>query len=202
MNHKHKIYFLIYDWKSTALLQTHTSKAAENPVFITLVHIQKLNGIPLPWSIIYISSSMDNITSGGSVSHLNYKYKSIGFPHSNIHNPHDSTHPQGMHSVIIYGINPGRCLFSTHLQLEASCITDNVLIFKVRNTWNILLSFSRKTLSLKHTEFGLRAFPFITPLINTDTLKGDPHLQLSLRADGSSSQDFTNAIKQQSEILS
>lgn len=94
---------------------------------------------------LHIFKHGQTITSGRPVSHLTYKYKSICFLHSNIHNVHDSTHPQGMHSVIIYGMNPRRCLFSTHPQLEPSCIIDNVFIFKIRNIWNTLLSFSRRT---------------------------------------------------------
>ena len=159
MNHKHKIYFLIYDWKSTALLQTHTSKAAENPVFITLVHMQRLRWPSLTMKHhLRIFKHGQTLTSGRSVSHLNYRYKSIRCLHSNTLNAQYSAHPQGTHSVIICGMNPGRCLFSTHLQLETSSVTTNVLKFKIRNTWNILLSFSRKTLSLKKTEFRLWTF--------------------------------------------
>lgn len=104
---------------------------------------------------LHIPKHGQTLISGRSVSHVTYKYKNMYFLHYNVHNTHNSTYPQNMHSIIICGMNSGkRCLFSTHLHLETFCIIGNVLTFKITNKWNTLSSLSGKSLSLMKREFS------------------------------------------------
>lgn len=145
-SHKSKsiIYFLIYDWRDIQI------RGNWKPPFIILVQMWKFNGISLPWSIIYTLQTWTNHYLRKNTKpfkleieeHLLFKVQ---------YSPHIQKRlPHSMYSAIICGMNYGkRCLFSTHLQLQISCIADNVLMLKITNKINFLSHSGKSLISLK-----------------------------------------------------